>query len=110
LDSIAGISVLLALFVALDQNTTQASQGNVPGMFYLYASAVWIAILTLLVSLIAGVMYLWRGEGRFDDLLQASVEIGLTFVPAAVLARCTCAKLAHDTWWIWNPCLIAFSG
>jgi heme exporter protein C len=107
LDGIAGISVLLALFVALDQNPIQASQGHLLGMFYLYVSAVWVATLTLLVSLMAGVTYLSRGEERFDDLLRASMEIGLTFVPVAILTGCTCAKLAHDTWWVWNPYLVA---
>jgi heme exporter protein C len=106
LDGVAGICILLALLLALGPASTEAAAGYLQCVSCYHTSAGWVAVLALFMGLVGGAMYLWRGEARFSDLLQASMEIGFTFVTVAILTGSVWAKPAWNTWWAWEPRLV----
>jgi len=77
LDGVAGISVLLALFMALGWAPTDATMGHLQRIFYLHVSTAWVGFLALLMGLVGGILYLRKGKAQFDNLSQggqASLE------------------------------------
>jgi heme exporter protein C len=106
LDGVAGICILLALLLTLGQISTEAAAGYLQCIFWFHTSAAWVAALALFMGLVGGAMYLWRGEARFADLLQASMEIGFIFATVAIPTGSVWAKSAWHTWWAWEPRLV----
>ena len=77
--------------------------GHLQRIFYFHTSTAWVGFLALFAGLVGGLLYLWRGEVRFDSLSQASVEIGFTFITVAILTGSMWAKPVWNTWWTWEP-------
>jgi len=103
LDGAAGICILLALLMALGWAPTEATMGHVQRILYFHVSTAWVGFLALFAGLVGGVVYLCREDARFDDLSQASVEIGFTFVTVAIVTGSLWAKPVWNTWWTWEP-------
>jgi heme exporter protein C len=78
--------------------------GDAQRIFYFHVGVAWIAGLALLVTFVASVLYLWRGEQRKHDILAvSSVEIGVTFGVATIVAGMFWARPAWGVWWTWEP-------
>lgn len=103
LNGAAGISMLVALYMALGWAPTRGIVGPSQRILYFHISAVWVGFLASAVSLVGAVLYLWRREGRFDSLSLSSVEIGFSFVTVAILTGSVWAKPTWNTWWSWEP-------
>jgi len=103
LDGVAGISVLLALFMALGWAPTDATMGHLQRIFYLHVSTAWVGFLALLMGLVGGILYLRKGKAQFDNLSQGSVEIGFAFITVAIITGSIWAKPVWNTWWTWEP-------
>lgn len=80
--------------------------GDVQRVFYFHVAAGWVGALAFLVTAIVGVIYLIRGEERWDRIAAASVEIGVVFTFINIVTGSIWARPIWNTWWTWDPRLV----
>ena len=97
------VSLVIAMLVIFFYAPVEQTMGNVQRIFYFHVGSAWVGSLAFLVALIGGVMYLLRGERKWDTLTVASVEIGLVFLSMAIVSGSVWGKPAWNTWWLWSP-------
>ena len=94
-----------AIFLAFTVPTAQRETGgDVQRIFYFHVGIAWVAGLALLVSFVASILYLARGEQRtYDIIAMASVEIGVVFGVMVIASGMLWARPVWNTWWTWDP-------
>lgn len=103
LDILAGLSVLVALWMALIYAPQEVVMGNVQRLFYFHVATGWTGMLGYLLAVIAGIGYLRTRSFNWDAASYAGVEIGLVFTGLCVLSGSFWAKPIWNTWWTWDP-------
>ena len=103
LNAVSAIAVAVALFLVFLVAPREAIMGDVQRVFYFHVSAAWTGYLALLVSFLASVLYLLRGERRWDRVALSSVEIGLVFITEGIITGSIWAKAVWGVWWTWDP-------
>jgi heme exporter protein C len=81
----------------------EAVMGNVQRVFYFHVAAGWVGMLSFLVAAIAGVIYLVKGNRKWDIVGLAAVEIGMVFAFINVVTGSIWARPIWNTWWTWDP-------
>lgn len=54
-------------------------------------------------TLLCGVMYLWKGDLKYDILGAVSIKLGLLFTTITLLTGMMWAKAAWLSYWNWDP-------
>ncbi len=103
---LTGVLLLVALYMVLIYAPREAMMGDVQRVFYFHVAVGWVGALAFLVTAAAGVIYLLRGESRWDQLALASVEIGVVFILVNIVTGSIWAKPIWGTWWTWDPRLV----
>ncbi len=106
LTGLAGAMFLLALGAVLFYAPREAVMGEVQRVFYFHVSAGWVGAVAFLVTAIAGAIYLWRRDRRWDRVAVASVEIGVVFALINIVSGSIWARPVWNTWWTWDPRLV----
>ena len=92
-------TVVIGLFVV----PADAAQGDVQRIMYVHVPSAWLAYAAFFVTLVGGVLYLRRGDLRFDRLAAASAEIGLLFTGLTIVTGAIWGKATWGKWWDWDP-------
>jgi heme exporter protein C len=93
-------AILMALLYA---PTLDVNYGfDIQRIEYFHVGIAWIAYLTFFVVLVGSVMYLWRGDERWDWLAHASAEIGVVFSALVLISGSLWGKGFWGTWWDWH--------
>jgi heme exporter protein C len=95
--SLVGLILMIFFFSPVER-----TMGNVYRILYFHVGVAWVGGVTLLVALIAGILYLRGRNPRWDTISMASVEIGLAFVTMTIVSGSVWARPAWNTWWIWD--------
>lgn len=103
---LTGIMFTVALAMVFFYAPREAVMGEVQRVFYFHVSAGWVGAMAFLVTAIAGAIYLWRGERRWDHVAVASVEIGVIFALINIVSGSIWARPIWNTWWTWDPRLV----
>ena len=109
LNWITSAMFVMALYLVLFYAPREAVMREVQRVFYFHVSAGWVGGLAFLVTAIAGVIYLLRGDHSWDQIGMASVEIGLFFTLANIISGSVWARPVWNTWWTWDPRLVTAS-
>ncbi len=97
------VAVLTALGMVFLYAPREATMGDVQRIFYFHVSSAWVGFFAFFVTFLAGILYLTRGERRWDILALSSVEVGLTFITMAVITGSLWARPVWGTYWTWEP-------
>ena len=104
---VMNIAAVVAMAIAIGSiflyAPIEVTMGNVQRLFYFHVGSAWVGALAFGAALIGGVLYLRRGDRRYDNLSSASVEVGLVFLTMAIIGGSFWGKPAWNTWWIWSP-------
>lgn len=93
------VGLLLLLFYAgLD-----VTQGDVQRIFYIHVSAFAGASVALGVSVVAGIMYLWKRNPKWDRLALSGIEVGFALALTNLITGMVWARPIWNTWWTWDP-------
>lgn len=106
---LTGFTLLLfavVLGLVLFYAPREALMGEVQRVFYFHVSAGWVGALAFLVTAIAGAVYLWRSDPKWDRVAVASVEIGVIFTLINIVSGSIWARPVWNTWWTWDPRLV----
>lgn len=99
----SAVAVLTALGMVFLYAPREATMGDVQRIFYFHVSSAWVGFFAFFVTFLAGILYLIRGERRWDILALSSVEVGLTFITMAVITGSLWARPVWGTYWTWEP-------
>ncbi len=95
--------VLLVVFAFLViQAPEDRSQGVIQKILYVHVPTVLGAYLGFLVTALAGALYLWRDEERWDRLAASAAEVGVIFCTLVLLVGPLWAKGTWGRWWTWD--------
>jgi heme exporter protein C len=97
--SVFGVTVVLGLVGV----PADAVQGDVQRIMYIHVPSAWLAYLAFFVTLVAGLLYLRRGDLRYDRVAAASAEIGLVFTGLTIATGSIWGKATWGKWWDWDP-------
>jgi heme exporter protein C len=103
LDIITAVLLITAAAMVFFYAPEEAVMGDVQRVFYFHVSSAWVGMLSFLVAAIAGVIYLRKGERKWDIAELSAVEIGMVFSFAAIVSGSIWARPIWNTWWTWDP-------
>lgn len=92
-------TLILGLFVA----GTDIAQGDIQRIFYIHMPSFFGAFTAFGVTVIGGIMYLWKRSDAWDKIAVAGVEVGLAFAIINLATGSIWARPIWNTWWTWDP-------
>lgn len=81
----------------------ERTMGDVQRIFYFHLGAAWVGFFAFFVTMVSGVLYLWKGAERWDVLGNASAEVGTVFMTMAIVSGSLWARPVWNAWWTWDP-------
>lgn len=103
LDIFTVFMLLLALAAVFFYAPTEAIMGNVQRVFYFHVAAGWVGMLGFLAAAIAGILYLLKGDRKWDIVGLSAIEIGIVFAFINIITGSIWARPIWNTWWTWDP-------
>jgi heme exporter protein C len=103
LDTVTAVLFVIAVGMVFFYAPKEAVMGNVQKVFYFHVATAWVGMLGFLVSAVAGVAYLLKGDRKWDMVGLAAVEISVVFLFIAIVTGSIWARPAWGTWWTWDP-------
>jgi heme exporter protein C len=103
LDYASALLLTLATGMVFFYAPTEATMGLVQKVFYFHTAAAWVGMLSFTVSVVAGILYLRTSNRHWDQVVLASVEIGMVFMLVAIILGSIWARPIWNTWWTWDP-------
>jgi heme exporter protein C len=81
----------------------QQAIGEASRIFYFHVPQAWVAALAFVVSMIASIQYLRKGDLRDDDRARVAAELGFLFCLLATITGSMFAKVTWGSYWNWDP-------
>ena len=100
---IAGILLLVDLYMIFAVAPTDANLGNVQRALYIHVPIAIFSLLAFIAVFVGSVVYLKTRKSRWDNLAVASGEVGFVFVSLALITGVLWAKPVWNVWWTWEP-------
>ena len=98
----AAVSVIAAAAVGLLVVPADLNQGDAQRIMYVHVGSAWVAYLSFAVTALAGVLWLWRRDPRFDAVALAGAEIGVIFTAFAIWGGMMWGKPVWGVYWQWE--------
>ncbi len=97
-----GLLMLAALGMVFLYAPQEKTMGEVQRIFYFHAASAWLAMMAFLVVFAGSLLYLWKGDRRYDRWAGASAEIGVLFTTIVLVTGPLWARPVWNTWWTWD--------
>ena len=97
-----GALMLTALGMAFLYAPREQVMGEIQRIFYFHVASAWLAMMAFLVVFVGSLLYLWKGDRRFDRWAAASAEIGVLFTTIVLVTGPLWARPVWNTWWTWD--------
>jgi heme exporter protein C len=81
----------------------ERTMGDVQRIFYYHLGSAWVGFFAFFVTMVSGIMYLWKSEERWDVIGSASAEVGTVFMTMAIVSGSLWARPVWNAWWTWDP-------
>ena len=101
--AIAGILLLVDLYLIFVVAPTDANLGNVQRVFYIHVPIALMSFLAFFIVFVGSVMYLFKRSNRWDSMALAAGEVGVVFVSLALITGVIWARPVWNVWWTWEP-------
>lgn len=96
-------AILIALYLVFIYAPREKMMGEVQRIFYFHVASAWNAFLAFAVVFVCGILYLAKGNRKYDQVAYASAEIGVAFTTIVLLTGPIWARPIWQTWWTWDP-------
>ena len=96
------LAVIAAALFGLFVVPADANQGDAQRIMYVHVASAWLAYLSFGVTALAGLLYLWKRDLRFDAVALAGAEIGVMFTAFAIWGGMMWGKPVWGTYWQWE--------
>ena len=99
-----GIATLLfGSYVGLFVAPQEKFMGEVYRILFVHVPTAWNALLALTFAFGCALMFLFRGDWRWDARLEAGIEIGVVLSFLLCCQGAIWAKPTWGVWWDWDP-------
>jgi len=109
LSALTLVGMLLMLYTALFWAGTDAVQGHAQRIFYIHVSSYAGGSVAFFVTVVAGGLYLFTRQMKYDRLAVASVKVGLPLMTVTLVTGSAWARPIWNTWWTADPRLNAMA-
>lgn len=92
-----------AYYASLVYAPLERVMGEVQRLFYFHVATAWVGMIGFVLAAVAGVIYLWKKDLKWDQISLASVEISLVFFFITIVLGSIWARPIWGTWWTWEP-------
>lgn len=81
----------------------EVDMGHLQKILYVHVPAAWSAFLAFFVVFLAGLVYLWRRDERWDRLGAAAAEVGAVLLALNLVLGSIWGRPTWGVWWTWDP-------
>jgi heme exporter protein C len=90
-------------YIGLFRTPAEQYMGDVGRILYAHVPTAWNAMLVLTAAFAFALAFLFTGKWRFDNLLEATVEVGVVLCFLLCVQGAIWAKPTWGVWWDWDP-------
>jgi len=99
-----GVLLLLAgTYVGLFIAPAEVFMGDVYRILYVHVPTAWNALLALTYAFAASLMFLFKGDWKWDARAEAAIEVGIVLSFLLCCQGAIWAKPTWGVWWDWDP-------
>lgn len=102
LGALSLVGMLVSIWADLIYAPTDAIEGDAQRIFYFHVPSAWLGMLSFCVLAVAGVVYLWKQDERWDWVARAAAEIGVVFITVTLITGSLWGRPIWGTWWTWD--------
>ena len=102
LGALSLVGMLVSIWADLIYAPTDAIEGDAQRIFYFHVPSAWLGMLSFCVLAVAGVVYLWKQDERWDRVARAAAEIGVVFITVTLITGSLWGRPVWGTWWTWD--------
>jgi heme exporter protein C len=95
--------LLLGSYRGLAVAPPEEFMGNVQRIMYVHVPTAWNTMLTLTFAFICALLFLFRGDWKWDSRMEASTEVGVVLAALVCMQGSIWAKPTWGVWWDWDP-------
>jgi heme exporter protein C len=100
----AGVLMLLVgSYMGLYVAPAEAYMGDVQRIMYVHVPTAWNAMLALSFTFVCALMYLFRGDWKWDARLEGTMEVGVVLSLLLCIQGSIWARPTWGVWWDWDP-------
>ncbi len=99
---LACIGMMISIWADLIYAPTDAIEGDAQRIFYFHVPSAWIGMLSFCVLAVAGIVYLWKKDERWDWVALAAGEISTLFITITLITGSLWGRPIWGTWWTWD--------
>jgi heme exporter protein C len=99
-----GAALLLAgSYIGLFVAPAERFMGEVQRIMYVHVPTAWSWMIAVLFCLAAAVMFLFKGDMKWDSRLEGGLEVGTLLAFLLCCQGSIWAKPTWGVWWDWDP-------
>lgn len=106
LDAFSFVLMAVATWMVFFYAPTEKTLGQVQRVFYFHVSTGWLGMAAYIAAAVAGLIYLFRPNKKWDVFAVACVELGLIYSFVNIASGSIWARPSWNTWWTWDPRLV----
>ena len=100
---ITGVIVALAAYFALYIAPAEVTMGELVRVFYFHLPPAIICYLSLLVSVVTGLIYIRTKEFKYDAISESGALLGLLYGLITLVSGAIWANATWGVYWNWDP-------
>jgi len=101
--AITGIIVALAAYFALYIAPAEVTMGELVRVFYFHLPPAIICYLSLLVSVVTGLIFIRTKDFKYDALSESGALLGLVYGLITLISGAIWANATWGVYWNWDP-------
>lgn len=101
------LSLVAAMAAMIFYAPLEKIQGPVQKIMYLHVASATISYVAIGVMAIAGALFLWKGDSRWDRMGRSSAELALLLCAVVMITGPLWARPVWGTFWVWDARLTA---
>ena len=101
--AITGVIVALAAYFALFIAPADVSMGELVRIFYFHLPPAIICYLSLLISVVFGLVYIRTKDYKWDTLSESGAIMGVVYGLVTLISGAIWANATWGVYWNWDP-------
>ena len=77
--------------------------GETQRIMYVHVPTAWNALLAMTFAFVAAVVFLFRGDFKWDARMEGAIEVGVLLAFLLCVQGAIWAKPTWGVWWDWDP-------
>ena len=97
------VLLLVGSYIGLFKAPAETFMGDVQRIMYVHVPTAWNSMLAPTFAFVCALLFLWKGEWKWDSRMEAAVEVGVVLSILLCIQGSTWAKPTWGVWWDWDP-------